>query len=175
MFQVLEASGSVLHVGCGGAPLPEWLAGGPETRVDIDPSCSPDVVASMTDLGEIGPFDLVYCSHALEHLTKHEAVKALSEFYRVLAPGGRAIVTVPDLEGVMPTDEVLFVASAGPITGIDMIYGASWLIDERPYMKHQTGFTKATMEAALKLAGFEGGAVTRAGSYNLIAVGAKND
>lgn len=169
------ASGNVLHVGCGGAPLPEWLTGVTETRVDIDPSCSPDIVASMTDLGDIGEFDTIYCSHSLEHLTKNGAVKALTEFYRVLAPGGKVIVTVPDLEGVEPTEEVLFVADSGPITGIDMIYGASWLIDERPFMKHQTGFTRDSLEAAMKLAGFDGGAVTRAGSYNLIGVGTKHD
>jgi hypothetical protein len=38
-------------------------------------------------------FDLIYCSHVLEHVTDDR--KALSEFWRVLEPGGKAIFLVP--------------------------------------------------------------------------------
>jgi ubiquinone/menaquinone biosynthesis C-methylase UbiE len=72
----------------------------------------------MTDLGEIGEFDTIYCSHALEHLTAAGALKALREFYRVLKPGGKVMIFVPDTEGVSPTDEVLFISPSGPITGM---------------------------------------------------------
>lgn len=38
-------------------------------------------------------FDVVYCSHVLEHVTEDR--KAMREFYRVLAPSGWAILNVP--------------------------------------------------------------------------------
>jgi len=38
-------------------------------------------------------FDLVICNHVLEHI--HDDAKAMSEIYRVLIPGGKAIVQVP--------------------------------------------------------------------------------
>ncbi|GHC06846.1 hypothetical protein GCM10007047_24870 [Cerasicoccus arenae] len=38
-------------------------------------------------------FDFIYCSNVLEHVTEDAA--AMSELYRVLAPGGVAIVQVP--------------------------------------------------------------------------------
>lgn len=38
-------------------------------------------------------FDLIYCSHVLEHVEDDH--KALSEFYRVLAAGGLAVIAVP--------------------------------------------------------------------------------
>ena len=38
-------------------------------------------------------FDLVYCSHVLEHIEDDH--KAMSELYRVLKKGGQAIILVP--------------------------------------------------------------------------------
>ena len=54
----------ILHVGCGGEKLPPPLNEHEEIRVDIDPDTHPNIVASMTALGDIGEYDFVYCSHA---------------------------------------------------------------------------------------------------------------
>jgi SAM-dependent methyltransferase len=40
-------------------------------------------------------FELIYCSHVLEHVADDH--RALSEFWRVLKPGGKAILMVPIL------------------------------------------------------------------------------
>jgi SAM-dependent methyltransferase len=165
---------SVLHVGCGYAELPPWLSDYQEVRLDIDPLCKPDIVASMTDLGEIGPFDAVLSNHCLEHLYPHEVPKALGEFHRVLNDGGFAAVFVPDLEDARPTDDVLFDSPAGPICGIDLFYGfRPALAAGMNFMAHHTGFTKARMEKALESAGFHGGAVSRLSGYNLVGIGFK--
>lgn len=42
---------------------------------------------------EDNSFDVIYCSHVLEHVP--EDVKAMKEFYRVLKPGGWAMLQVP--------------------------------------------------------------------------------
>ncbi|MEO0586099.1 MAG: methyltransferase domain-containing protein, partial [Planctomycetota bacterium] len=48
----------------------------------------------VTDLQlEDGSFDLVWCSHVLEHVP--DDGKALAEFFRVLRPGGVALLQVP--------------------------------------------------------------------------------
>jgi SAM-dependent methyltransferase len=53
-----------------------------------------DVKADITGLPfEDGEFDLVLCSHVLEHIADDRA--AMRELYRVLAPGGTAIVQSP--------------------------------------------------------------------------------
>jgi hypothetical protein len=64
---------------------------------------------------------------------------------RVLKPGGCVVVFVPDLEGVEATDEVLYEAPCGPITGLDLIYGlrSAW---PQPHMAHHTGFVRDTLE-----------------------------
>jgi SAM-dependent methyltransferase len=42
-----------------------------------------------------GSFDIIYCSHVLEHVPDDR--RALDEFYRVLSPGGYALLIVPIL------------------------------------------------------------------------------
>jgi len=166
--------GVLLHVGCGGAPIPEWADGHfSEVRLDVDDAHSPDVVASMTAMGDIGEFDAIHCCHSLEHLHPYEVDRALLEFKRVLKPGGYAVIIVPDLEDVQATEEVLYVAPCGPMTGLDLIYGYRPLLEQMPYMAHKTGFTAVTMTSALTKAGFSRYSVRRLDCYNLMAVAVK--
>lgn len=160
---------TVLHAGCGREPLPAWLEDCEEVRLDIDAGVQPHIVASITDMGEIGPFDVLYTSHCVEHLYPHEVVPALRGFKRVLAADGIAVIIVPDLEDVRPTEDVVYVSPAGPVCGLDMIYGMSRLIPHQPHMAHHCGFTHETLTGALKAAGFERVAVARK-DWNLIAM-----
>ena len=164
---------SLLHVGCGGNPLPLWLTGYREVRLDIDDANGPDIVANMLDMGEIGQFDAILCQHALEHLYQYEVPQALSEFKRVLKDGGSAMVFVPDLEDVKATEEVILNSPAGPITGLDMIYGYRKVLKDRPHMAHKTGFVQETLSKALTDAGFNTVYTKRMGDYNLMGVGKK--
>lgn len=138
-------------------------------RLDIDPRTSPDIVGDMTNLGPVGPFDAVACNNALEHLYPHQVPKALAEFYRVLAPGGHAVIQVPDLEGVAANADIL--PDIG-MTGLHLYYGDPELIEEFPYMAHHTGFVKETLGKALETAGFKT-MVKRLPCHQLIAIGTK--
>ncbi len=165
--------GTLLHPGCGFEPLPEWLNGAVETRLDIDEDCKPDIVASITDMGEIGEFDLIYTSHTLEHLYQYDVEKALKEFHRVLKSGGMAFIMVPDVEGVTCNNDTLYVSQAGPICGLDLYYGLTSYVQQNPYYAHHTAFVKETMESQLKAAGFDVVTVKRLPDYNLMGVGKK--
>ena len=166
-------SARILHPGCGNEPLPEWLKNGTEVRLDIDENCNPDINASITDMGEIGEFDLIYTCHTLEHLYQYDVEKALSEFYRVLKPGGMAFIMVPDVEGVSCDTNVLYESLAGPICGLDLYYGLTRYVQANPYYAHHTAFVKETMAEQLKQAGFEVIEVKRLPAYNLMGVGKK--
>jgi SAM-dependent methyltransferase len=162
---------TILHVGCGREPLPAWMEGyDEEVRLDIDADVEPDVVASMTDLGDIGPFDAIYTCHTLEHVFPQEVPVALAEFRRVLKPGGIAMIVVPDLEDVKATDEMLYESPAGPVSGLDMIYGMPGLIALSPHMAHRCGFVADTLRAALEAAGFAAVLTQRSEGYNLFGV-----
>lgn len=165
----------LLHAGCGGSALPEFLAarGYDEVRLDIDPQVKPDIVASLIDLGDIGTFDAVWSSHVVEHLYPHQVRVALAELYRVTAPGGYAMVVVPDLEGVPATEDVLFESAIGPLSGLDLIYGCRFDLERSPYMAHHSGFVSKTLEDAMKAAGFDVVTMKRLPEFNLMAVGQK--
>jgi SAM-dependent methyltransferase len=71
----------------------EALPLGSYVAVDLDSPLA-DVHADITDLPFAdGSFDLVVCLHVLEHVVDDRA--AIREFYRVLRPGGRAVLQVP--------------------------------------------------------------------------------
>jgi ubiquinone/menaquinone biosynthesis C-methylase UbiE len=160
----------ILHAGSGGTSLPPHFGDCEEVQLDADPATGPDIVASIVDLGDIGPFDIVYCSHTLEHIYPHEVPIALREFRRVLAEEGQLILFVPDLEGLTISEDVLFVSFAGPVSALDLIYGHRREIKESPFMAHHTGFTSESLEAALYEAGFSRVAMKRLPDcYNLMA------
>lgn len=153
--------------------LPEAFQDCEHITVDISPDTNPDIVASMTNLGEIGRYDIVLCSHALEHIYPYETVKALSEFWRVLKMQGHCLIFVPDLEGVSANEVVLYHDQTGPISGLDLIYGHRRNMLKQPHMAHHNGFTKATLTEALLEAGFAKAECSRQNGYNLMGVGIK--
>lgn len=160
---------TVLHVGCG-VPNPDKLHAlfrGPEwreIRLDVNPTVQPDIVGSMTDMAMLPDIsvDAVWSSHSLEHLYAHEVPQALAEFRRVLRPAtGFILLTLPDLTAIARLvaegrgDEVIYQSSAGPVAGMDMLFGMRHLLAQGHYhMQHRNGFTQTMLEQALLQAGF---------------------
>jgi len=86
-------SGLALHLGCGPNLLDNW------TNIDLDEKYSPDIVH---DLSQGLPFDdntveVVYSEHFFEHLALADGIALMTECYRVLRPGGRVRIAMPDL------------------------------------------------------------------------------
>lgn len=162
-----------LHVGCGNDHLPDYLAHMDEVRLDIDESVNPDIVASLTDLGDIGTFDALFASHCLEHLYPHEVTQALREFKRVTK--GVVIVTVPNLEGLTINDDVLFESPGGEISALDMIYGKPAFIEGSIHMAHHCGFTPALLRSAFVEAGYSKVNIMEPAKYNLGAIAYTGD
>lgn len=144
-----------------------------ETRLDIDPKCKPDIVADMANLPEdIGPFDAAYAAHSLEHLPPHGVESCLAGILKILKPGGSAIIRVPDLAGISPTDDVLYMAGEIPVCAADLFYGWRPFLKAMPHMAHRTGFVKSTLRSTLERAGFEKVQVERVlPAYELLATG----
>ena len=174
----------LLHVGCGldtQADLPAPFNQQPwqEIRLDIDPGSRPDIVASITDMAVVPAHSVhaVWSSHNLEHLPAYEVPRALSEFARVLHPAGFVMVAVPDLGKVAEAvlrgglTEPAYVSPAGPVTPHDMMYGfGPDLARGKLFMAHRSGFTAASLEAALRGAGFASVAVAQEGNWGLLAI-----
>lgn len=136
-------------------------------RLDIDPRTNPDIVGSMTDLGDIGPFEAVACNNALEHLYPHEVTKALSEFKRVLKPGGIVVIQVPDLQDVKATEDLL--PEIG-MSGLHLMYGDPGKLEEFPYMAHHSGFVEESLRRVMEQSGFSV-QTKRLSCYQLMGIG----
>ena len=179
---------TVLHVGCG-APDPAKLPAAffpvgawSEMRLDIDPGVAPDIIASITDMPMVpgASVDAVWSAHNLEHLAAHEVPLALSEFHRVLAPGGFVLVTMPDLQQVASLiaegrlEDAAYMSAMGPIAPLDMLYGYRPTIAAgNSFMGHRTGFVAATLQTHLERAGFQQVRVQRDGHFALWGSGIK--
>lgn len=163
----------LLHVGCGratksssgsgfqspGFQSDDWR----EIRLDIDPDVAPDVVCSMLDMAPVpdASVDAVCSSHNIEHLYPHEVGLALAEFLRVLKPDGLLVLTCPDLQSVCrliaedKLTETAYIAPAGPIAPLDILYGyRPPLAAGNLFMAHRTGFTLTSLMVALRESGF---------------------
>jgi ubiquinone/menaquinone biosynthesis C-methylase UbiE len=177
----------VLHVGCGPYNPNKLHAafrkeGWRELRLDINPNVKPDIVASMLAMPMIpaASVDGVWSSHNIEHLYAHEVPVALTEFLRVLRPGGVVLLTMPDLQRVAELivqdklDEPAYSSPAGPIAPLDILYGhRPQIAMGNVFMAHRTGFTARTLAQVLANAGFERVKVERGKSFDLWAVGYK--
>ncbi len=133
---------------------------GGETRVDgwevinAVPGPAVDHIGNAKDLSvfEDAAFDEIYASHVLEHLDyQGELQAALKEWHRVLVPGGKLYVSVPDMDtlaklflakGKLPMEERFYV--------MQMMFGGH----EDEYDFHGVGLNQEFLEYFLKDAGF---------------------
>jgi predicted SAM-dependent methyltransferase len=83
-----------LHIGCGARYIPGFI--------HIDARKLPHVdhvaTADKLDMFQANSVDLIYACHILDHLGRNELDVVLTEWYRVLMPGGILRVAVSDFE-----------------------------------------------------------------------------
>lgn len=104
-----------LNVGCGEYPLLYWI------NLDADESLRADIHASVPPIPfKDGELDEMYAGHFLEHLVPDEAEAFLAECYRVLRPGGRLGIVVPD------TREILQRHLRGDVDAVEYPEGVWW-------------------------------------------------
>jgi predicted SAM-dependent methyltransferase len=86
--------GLKLHLGCGSRVTPGWV------NVDSYEQPGLDLRWDLRDALPVdaGAADLVYSEHVLEHLDFDDARALIRDIFRVLSPGGRLRLGVPDAE-----------------------------------------------------------------------------
>lgn len=180
---------SFLHIGCGHKRKPQTTRGfntdeWHEIRLDIDSSVDPDIIGTMTNMSAVstGSVDAIFSSHNIEHLYPHEVPAALSEFLRILADDGFAVITCPDLQsiGKLISEDKLtdaaYMSPAGPITPLDILFGyRPSMAQGNLYMAHHVGYTKKLLMGTLQSAGFRMIACkSRPAHFDLWAVASKS-
>jgi 2-polyprenyl-3-methyl-5-hydroxy-6-metoxy-1,4-benzoquinol methylase len=89
-----------------------------------------DALSFLRDIQE-GEIDVVFALDILEHLPKENLIDLVSAVYRVLKPGGRFVIHVPNGQAIF----------SGSI-----VYGD---------LTHQTAFTQTSMRQLLRVGGFD--------------------
>lgn len=86
-----------LNLGAGNVVLPDYI------NIDIREMSGIDLVSNISELSFISNemVDQIYTSHALEHVSHQSVLKVIDEWYRVLKPGGRLTLCVPDFDKII--------------------------------------------------------------------------
>lgn len=109
-----------------------------------------DIRTDVSDLSQFGDHTVeeIYASHVLEHFAHVRTVSVLKEWHRVLKPGGKLFISVPDFEAIVKLYEV-----CGHLNDFirNLLYG------DQGYdlAFHYTIFTFTTLAAYCAKAGFE--------------------
>lgn len=142
------------------AQLPELLKlhiGGIERRegwkiLDVEQREEVDFVGDIRNLEAIANQSCseVYCSHVLQHVGQTEMLDTLNGLYRILAPGGRLCVSVPDLDVLATLFADAETSKARRFGIMRMMFGAQ--MDEFDF--HKIGLNFDFMEDYLRDVGF---------------------
>jgi len=158
----------LLNVGGGPVAVPAEYQGYDVDLLDIDIDLHPEIWLDArkiaTDL-EPAQYDVVLCSHNLEHYYEHEVPGVLWGFYHVLKMDGFADIRVPDVLAVMNAvvqhnlglRDVLYQSAVGPIRVLDVLWGWQKQIARSSYnyYAHKIGFSQDMLGRLLKEAHFE--------------------
>lgn len=132
--------GRLLDVGCGdgafllGARARGWSVTGTEINPAPARAAGLDVRETIEETRAHAPFDCITLWHSLEHM--RDPLAALKSLAKLLAPGGRLLVAVPNAEGLQAR-----------------VFGAGWFHLDVP--RHLYHFGAASLEHLLAAAGFD--------------------
>ena len=136
-----------LHLG-GWEVNKDWIIVNVEDRPGVD------VRGNCTDLSMFpdGSAVEIYASHVYEHLGYNDELpRALNEAHRVLMPGGRLRISVPDLEILAQ----LVLATAHDVNAQFFVQRMIMGGQTEPFDFHKTGFSYAILTGILKQHGFK--------------------
>jgi SAM-dependent methyltransferase len=138
-----------LNIGCGGRRIPGY------TGVDAVQRPAADIVAPAHAIPlKAGSVHEILAVHLWEHFHPWQCPKVITEWKRLLRPGGVLVLELPDL--VKCCQNVISGAMVGgkhpDQLGMWGLYGDPRESD--PYMSHRWGWTPKTLEAFLLEHGF---------------------
>jgi tetratricopeptide (TPR) repeat protein len=147
-----DGQGKKLHLGCGSKILESYW------NVDIFQGKGVDEVFELDSIPyKDNSISEIYSEHALEHVILDRAGKAIIDWYRVLQPGGKLTLRIPDFQQCCENYIKSEPTSYDRLWYKWTIYGIQKSQAGEPddAQIHKSGFSKSEIEIVLKRAGFE--------------------
>lgn len=135
-----------LDLGSGHVRMDGW------TRVDLDPEANADYQVPIQELEKHfkpNTVDEIRAYHVLEHISPKEVFPTLRGWWKILKPGGKVTVEVPDCE------EIMFAYARGQTSWAEVkrvILGADQ--DATEWMVHRNLFNKGSLRRFFMITGF---------------------
>jgi len=140
-----------LHLGAGNLRIADFL------NLDASLFVDSDVIAGLRKLKlRQSSVDMIYASHVFEHIRRKHTRRVLAEWHRVLKPGGKLYICVPDLEALFKkylqsipqydTEQ----AQRSADLACDIVYGGQ----TNRYDFHFYGYSFVTLKSLLAEIGF---------------------
>ncbi|HZV53736.1 MAG TPA: methyltransferase domain-containing protein [Rhodocyclaceae bacterium] len=132
-----------LHLGCGKIDHPGFI------NIDAIPRRHVHYVQAVGRLGRFdnASVDLVYACHVLEHFSHLQVPAVLREWGRVIRPGGRLCLSVPDFDRIL---DIYRDTGRDAAVVMNALMGGQ----EYAYNYHRVIFNKEYLSGLLLAAGF---------------------
>lgn len=133
-----------VHLGCGKIDLPGFV------NIDAAPHRHVHYLGPLYPLPMLrdGSASLIYASHCLEHFSYRQVPSILKEWARVLRPGGKLRLGVPDFAAIVEA----YQASDSDLAGV---MGPLMGGQDYPLNFHHVAFDQKHLTRLLEEAGFE--------------------
>jgi predicted SAM-dependent methyltransferase len=140
-----------IHLGGGDNRIQHFI------NIDANIFCQCDVVSGIDPLKlRSNSVKTIYCSHIFEHISHRRIEHVLSEWYRVLQPGGDLYISVPDIEILFQIYlEKLTHYKDGEKNTVDLAAGIIYGGQTTRFDFHHYGYSYTTMQALLESVGFK--------------------
>lgn len=144
-FNLLIRDGQAikLNLWAGNVVLSDYI------NIDIRALPGIDLISNISDLNFIHSetVDQIYTSHALEHVSHQSVLQVIEEWYRILKPGRKLLLWVPDFDKIVH----VYTETNNNIWNIK-----SPLMGEQdyPYNTHYSVYNFEYLEEILKKVGF---------------------
>lgn len=140
-----------LHIGSGTKYWNGWV------NIDVCQAARPDLVADANKIPlPDASIDVICAIHLIEHFYEWEASSILSEWKRLLKPGGKLVLELPCLDKVigwlatLKSPQDIFLK---PAFGLWPFWGDPQKRD--PLMAHKWGYTICSISQLLATVGFK--------------------
>lgn len=147
-------SGNVrLHLGCGREYWPGYV------NVDADPAATSDLCVNFTEIGAVfrdASVSEAVMIHSLSYLTLWEARDLFRSVVRLMQPGGRLIIELPDLAKCARSaigHEGNLDAYLEALRGV-YAFDMEWMVNRRVFTPYVFGWSSWHLKLELEQAGF---------------------